>query len=398
MRVTRGFEIATRERIEEREDATLAPYAQRSRNSRGRLHAEPEHPLRAVYQRDRDRVIHSTAFRRMEYKTQVFVNHEGDHYRTRLTHTLEVAQIARSVARALALNEDLVEAVALAHDLGHTPFGHSGEDALHELMQGHGGFEHNIHGLRVVDVLERRYVGFAGLNLTWETREGIAKHMTRYDHPSLDEFDPSQQPLLEAQVVDVSDSIAYSCHDLDDGLSGGLLGGKDLAAVEMLRRAGAEASRAAAGADGRQRRGFIVRTLINWLVTDLVENTLQNLEERGVRSVEDVRAAEGRLVVFSQEMAELKKDLEDYLFTHLYRHYRVCRMANKAKLFVKRLFEAYAEAPGTLPPEYQERARVEGLERTVCDFIAGMTDRYAQGEYMKLFMPYEQLTPKVGGP
>jgi dGTPase len=382
--------LLTREQIDDREEQTLAPYAQLSRRSAGRCHAEPEHAYRSIYQRDRDRVIYSTAFRRLEYKTQVFVNHEGDHFRTRLTHTLEVAQVARTIARALCVNEDLTEAVALAHDLGHTPFGHSGEDALRELMHGHGGFEHNVHGLRVVDHLERRYAQFPGLNLSWETRECIAKHVTRYDHPSLEEFDPSRRPLLEGQIVEASDSIAYTCHDLDDGLSAGLLGEQDLGAVEMLCRVRDEATRRAPEADERQRRGLMVRTLIGRLVTDLIETTQENLNAMHLQSVEDVRAAPRHAVAFSEPMGSLKHELEDYLFERLYRHWRVNRMANKARRFVKELFGAYVTEPNNLPTEYQERAESEGLEQTVCDYIAGMTDRYAQDEYLKLFVPYER--------
>ena len=382
--------MSARRRIEEREAAWLDPYAQRSGESRGRKHAETEHPDRSAYQRDRDRIVHSTAFRRLEYKTQVFVNFEGDHYRTRLTHTLEVAQIARTIARALVVNEDLVEAVALAHDLGHTPFGHSGEDALHELMAEDGGFEHNLHGLRVVDVLERRYVRFPGLNLTYETREGIAKHQTDYDHPECGDFDPASQPLLEHQIVDVSDGLAYSCHDLDDGLASGLLDERELREVTLANEAFAEADRDAPDEGGR-RRSYVARYLINLFVTDLLAETLRRIEGKGVRDVADVRRAPGRLVGFSEPVAARKKDLDVFLFDRLYRHYRVCRMANKAKLFVKRLFEAYTDDPRTLPEDYQARAEGDGLKRVVCDYIAGMTDRYAQKEYNRLFMPFESM-------
>ena len=382
--------MSARRRIEEREAAWLAPYAQRSGESRGRKHPEPEHPDRSAYQRDRDRVVHSTAFRRLEYKTQVFVNHEGDHYRTRLTHTVEVSQIARTIARALAVNEDLVEAVALAHDLGHTPFGHSGEDALHELMADHGGFEHNLHGLRVVDVLEHRYVRFPGLNLTYETREGIAKHQTDYDHPQCEDFDPASRPLLEHQIVDASDGLAYSCHDLDDGLASGLLNERELREAPLADEAFARADRDAPD-PGRRRRAFVVRYLINLLVTDLLTETARRIEEQGIGTVEDVRRAPERLVGFSEAVAARKKGLDAFLFDRLYRHHRVCRAANKARLFVKRLFQAYTEDPHILPDEYQARVESEGLERVVCDYIAGMTDRYAQKEYNRLFMPFGRM-------
>lgn len=383
--------MALPSRPDEREEALLAPCAQRSRDTRGRAHPEPEHEYRSAYQRDRDRVIHSTAFRRLQYKTQVFVNHEGDHYRTRLTHTLEVSQIARTIARALALNEDLVEVVALAHDLGHTPFGHTGEDALRELMRDHGGFEHNIHGLRVVDVLERRYAAFQGLNLTWETRESIAKHTTRYDHPDVASFDPALAPLLEAQIVDAADSIAYSCHDLDDGLASGLVSERDLAGVELFRWARAEAEATAPAAAERRGRALVVRLLINRLVSDLVSTTRANIERMGLRSVADVRRAPERPVGVSAELAELKHEMEDFLFARLYRHYYVCRMANKARRYVEELFRAHVADPRILPTEYRSRAEQDGIERTVCDYIAGMTDRYAQDEYVKLFLPHERM-------
>ena len=383
--------MAKRLDLEDLEEHSLAPYAQRSARTCGREHQEEEHDYRSVYQRDRDRIVHSTAFRRLQYKTQVFVNHEGDHYRTRLTHTLEVSQIARTMARALRLNEDLVEAVALAHDLGHTPFGHTGEDALRDLMTDFGGFEHNIHGLRVVEVLERRYVEFQGLNLAWETREAIAKHVSRYDHPETRKFDPDLWPPLEAQVVDAADSIAYSCHDLDDGLSSGLMDESDLGKVDLFRRARAEADAKAPGADQRRRRALIVRTLINWLATDLIETTATGVEENRVRSVDDVRRAPDRIVRVSPEMAERKREMEEYLFSRLYRHSYVCRMANKARMYVERIFNAYIADQRMLPPEYRERAERDGLERTVCDYIAGMTDRYAQDEYIKLFIPHERM-------
>jgi dGTPase len=389
--VEEGLAVLTREEIEKREERELAPYAMRSGRSRGRAHAEPEHPLRPAYQRDRERIIHSTAFRRLQYKTQVFVNHEGDHYRTRLTHTIEVAQIARAIARFLNLNEDLSEAVALAHDLGHTPFGHSGEDALRELMKGHGGFEHNLHGLRVVDLLERRYPQFRGLNLTWEVRESIVKHVTPYDHPSTRDFDPALRPLLEAQVVEAADSIAYVSHDLDDGLGAGILDASVFEKVELLSAVAREVSPRQPDLSARDHRHEAVRTLINLLVTDLCRATADRLREMNIASVEAVRSAPGNLVALSPSMHRLKEELRAHLHREVYQHYRVARMANKAKRLVTEIFGEYVRQPKQLPPDYQAWAEQTGLYQGVCDYVAGMTDRYAQDEYLKLFSPYERV-------
>ena len=383
--------ILTREVIEERERRDLASYAMRSADSRGRVHAEEEHPYRSAYQRDRERIVHCTAFRRLEYKTQVFVNHEGDHYRTRLTHTMEVAQIARAVARALNLHEDLAEAIALAHDLGHTPFGHSGEDALRELMKDYGGFEHNTHGLRVVDVLENRYPKFRGLNLTWEVRESIAKHTTAYDHPQVHEFAGDELPVLEGQVVDVADSIAYVSHDLDDGLASGILTERVYDEVAILGELSAEVAGRQGRLDPRQRRGEVVRMLINRFVTDLLDTTLARIASLHLRSPEDARRAPEYVVSLSDGLNEQKKELGEYLFANVYRHYRVARMATKAKRFVEELFKEYVAQPSQLPPFYQEWTEREGLEQGVCDYIAGMTDRYAQDEYLRLFAPFERV-------
>ena len=383
--------MLSRQEMEEREARELAPYAMRSRESRGRVHPEGEHPVRIAYQRDRERIIHSSAFRRLQYKTQVFVNHEGDHYRTRLTHTTEVAQISRAIARVLNVNEDLAEAVALAHDIGHTPFGHSGEDALRELMKGHGGFEHNIHGLRVVDVLEHHYPAFRGLNLTWEVRESIVKHVTTYDHPAITEFDAALRPPVEGQVVEAGDSIAYVSHDLDDALAAGILSEEIFEEVEILRKVARDAAVSHERLAERQRRHQMVRALINLLVTDLCTNTTRRLEEMKIESTDDVRAAPENVVSLSEEVRRLKDELQDYLLKHVYRHYRVARMANKAKRFVKELFHAYVEEPAQLPPEYHEWREEAGPEQAVCDYIAGMTDRYAQDECLRLFYPYERV-------
>lgn len=379
-----------RQYLEAREKEALAPYAMKSAESKGRVHPEREHDYRTAYQRDRDRIIHCKAFRRLEYKTQVFVNHEGDHYRTRLTHTLEVSQIARTVARALRLNEDLTEAIALAHDLGHTPFGHSGEDALREAMSDHGGFEHNRHGLRVVDLLEDQYPDFRGLNLTYEVRESIAKHSSRWDHPEVEGFKPGP-PVLEAQVVEVADSIAYDNHDLDDGLAADILDRDELEKIEVWDRAASAVARQLGGRPEDQRARAIIRYLINLYSTDLIESSKRRIEESGVDSPEDVAATKEKLVGFSSELKEQKKQLEDFLFDTLYRDYRVIRETSKAKRFVKAIFEAYISDVRQLPPEYQEWSEDVGLHEAVCDYIAGMTDRYAQDQYLFLFQPYQKL-------
>jgi dGTPase len=387
--------MLTRLDIEEREVRALAPYATRSKESRGRRHPEPEHPLRGAYQRDRDRIIHCTAFRRLEYKTQVFVNHEGDHYRTRLTHTMEVAQIARTIARMLNVNEDLVEACALAHDLGHTPFGHSGEDALRELMKEHGGFEHNRQGLRVVDVLESRYPAFRGLNLCWEVRESIAKHVTTHDRPQPTLFRDvefgSGQPSLEAQIVEAADSIAYDTHDLDDGLAAQMVSGEDVESVELGRMAIQHVRSKHPNPDAHLLRTQVVNFVINALVTDLVQNSDKSIRESGAASPGDVRKKTFALVRFSPAVHRLKLELESFLMARVYQHYRVARMSNKAKHFIARLFNAYVSDPRQLPFEYQEWVAREGAYQGVCDYIAGMTDRYAQDDYTRLFQPFERV-------
>lgn len=382
--------LLTREEIEEKEESLLAPYAMKSRESRGRVYPQEEDPIRTRYQRDRDRIIHSTAFRRLEYKTQVFVNHEGDYYRTRLTHTIEVAQIARTMARALRLNEDLTEAISLAHDIGHTPFGHSGEEALHELMDGKGGFEHNHQGLRVVDLLEHRYPDFKGLNLTYETREGIIKHRTPYDLPDLselEEFMPQKSPTLEAQIVNLADEIAYTSHDLDDGLKAGYLNLSDLQGVELWREIYDGIDQ---GIGEEKRIRISVRTLIGSQITDLIETTNGRLSELPVDSVDKVRD-EPILVSFSGQMAKKDKELKGFLLNNLYCHYKVIKMADKAKRYIKDLFSTYLKNLRQLPPDFQKLTDEWMPERVVCDYIAGMTDRYAQDEYTRLFIPYAKM-------
>ncbi len=371
----------------ERAGGSLAPYAARAATSRGRTHPEREHPYRSPFQRARDRVIHSTAFRRLEYKTQVFVNHEGDHYRTRLTHTLEVAQIARTVARALGLNEDLTEAVALAHDLGHTPFGHSGEETLNELMRDHGGFEHNRHGLRVVDRLEKRYAEFDGLNLTYEVREAFVRHMTAYDAPveAPDEFAPGEQVHLEGQVVCAADAIAYNSHDLDDGLASGLVREEDLRELGIWREAEGAVSPAARD-DAQLRRRATVRHLIDLQVTDLVESSRRAIERSGAKSLDEVRRL-GWLVAFGPEMAHDRDALQEFLYARLYRHERVAAESTKGIECVRALFECFMRETDALPKGY--RARIgqsgESKERVVCDYVAGLTHRFALAARPRLF-------------
>jgi len=375
----------------DREEALLAPYAMRARASRGRRHPENEHPYRTLYQRDRDRIVHSAAFRRLMYKTQVLVNDYSDHHRTRLTHTLEVAQISRTVARQLGLNEDLTEAIALAHDLGHPPFGHAGETALNECMKHHGGYEHNRHGLRLVETLEQRYPNFPGLNLTWELLESMAYHSKRRDAPEVRAFLTSGQPFLEAQVVDAADSLAYDTHDLDDALSLGLLDLDDLNEVAFLRQAMDRLHSRYGPLSRAQMQPALVRMLIDWQVNDLLEQTRMRLQSHRIRSVEDVRRHPELLASPGPEMMQLKADFEAFLGKRVYRHYRVQRMTNKAQRFLSELFHEYCRAPGQLPTKYGELARTQGLEQTVCDYLAGMTDRFAQDEYLRLFHPYESV-------
>lgn len=374
-----------------REEGVLAPYAMRTRHSLGRRHAEELHPFRTLYQRDRDRIVHSTAFRRLMYKTQVLVTQTSDHHRTRLTHTLEVAQISRTVARPLGLNEDLTEAIALAHDLGHPPFGHAGEEALDECMREHGGFEHNRHALRIVGLLEYRYADFPGLNLSWEVLESIAAHSRRRDDPEIQTYVAAGQPLLEAQLVDACDSLAYDTHDIDDALSVGLIAVDDLNEVEFWRRAVEQVHRKHPVMRPEQFQPTVVRALIDWQVSDLLAHTRQQLEDGQVRSVAEVRQAVGPLVGPGPEVCALKEALEEFLHRRVYRHHRVMRMAAKGRRFLQALFGEYSRSPGQLPERYGARVRQGSVERTVCDYLAGMTDRYAQDEYLRLFQPYTSV-------
>jgi dGTPase len=365
----------------------------RSGESRGRRHHEPEHPLRTCFQRDRDRIIHASAFRRLEYKTQVFVNHEGDYYRTRLTHTMEAAQITRTIARVLGLNEDLAEAVALAHDLGHTPFGHAGERTLDRLMAQHGGFEHNAQSLRIVDLLEERYPTFRGLNLSWEVREGIVKHSTRYDRPQVVEFDANLAPCLEAQIVDFADEVAYTAHDVDDGLKSGMLDPDELERVALWRRALGEARRSGSAMTEAVQRYQAVRRLIDWMVQDLVETVFGRIERERIDSLDAVRRVKPRLVEFSTAMGEQHRELKAFLSDRLYHHHRVTRMTQKADRIMTALVEVYMAEPRQLPPHVTRRVtdEAETMPRVIADYVAGMTDRFALEEYKKLFDPYERV-------
>ncbi|MFH0943952.1 MAG: deoxyguanosinetriphosphate triphosphohydrolase [Planctomycetota bacterium] len=377
----------TRELIEARERQTLAPYALFSGDSKGRKHEEATDPFRTAYRRDRDRVIHSTAFRRLEYKTQVFVYHEGDYYRTRLTHTIEVSQIARSVAIALGLNESFVEALSLAHDLGHPPFGHAGGQVLHSKMVNHGGFEHNVHGLRIVDLLERRYHDFAGLNLTYEIREAILKHSTTKHATFAAEFTGPPSPCLETQLVDLADSTAYHHHDMDDGLRSGILDLETMAdASALVGECLAEARRRCDPADQRQIRLMTINGVVKRSILDLVQTSAERLESASPRSSEEARGQSG-LIGLSDKMASCHEELHRYLVRNFYRHHRVTRMMDKAGRLLKDLFDTYTGRPELLPPEFQAWAEREGTHRAVCDYIAGMTDRYAEQDYRKLFDP-----------
>ncbi|MEI8350573.1 MAG: deoxyguanosinetriphosphate triphosphohydrolase [Candidatus Omnitrophota bacterium] len=378
------------------EDKTLSPLAMKSKYSLGRKHAQEEHPYRSAYQRDRDRIIHSAAFRRLEYKTQVFVYHEGDYFRTRLTHSLEVAQIARTISKILRLNEDLTEAIALAHDLGHTPFGHAVEMVLDELMRQDGGFNHNIQGLRVVDILEQRYPHFKGLNLSWETREGIAKHSTNdaLTHlPELEEFNPYEQPSMEAQVMDVADEIAYNNHDLDDGIKSGLLSENDFKKkVELWEITHKKVQKEYSRLNREVYINLMIRNLINLETTDLITATLENIKKSGVANYKDVKRYKKRIVGFSPRMFQMQAQLRKFLFEHLYCHWRVLRMTDKAKRFIRALFDTYLDNSDLLPPDFKsEYTAKETKKRMICDYIAGMTDRYAIEEYKRLFEPYEKV-------
>jgi dGTPase len=376
---------------EKKEAAELAPYASLNSLSKGREHPEDEHSYRLAFERDRDRIIHCSAFRRMEYKTQVFFYHEGDYFRTRLTHSLEVAQISRSVALALDLNETLAEAVALAHDLGHTPFGHAGERVMNALMVDEGGFEHNLQTLKVVDYLEYRYPGFPGLNLSWEVREGIAKHSTDYDIPEIASFGEGQ-PTLEAQIVELADEIAYNNHDLDDGLTSKMITLEQLQDIVIWRAVTEQVREDMPDITPTMFRHEAIRRIINWQVSDLIENIRNNIGEMGISDRAELADAPGRAASFSPGMNEMNRELKKFLRGNLYSHYRVIRMAEKAQRILKDLFEAYIDKPRQLPPHVYGRIGEEnGAKRVICDYMAGMTDKFALDEHRKLFDPLERV-------
>lgn len=364
----------------------LAPYAARSELSRGRRYQEEFKDERPAFERDRDRIIHSAAFRRLMYKTQVFLVHEGDYYRTRLTHSLEVAQVARGLARMLKLNEELTEAIALAHDLGHTPFGHAGEEALNRLMEPWGGFEHNLQSLRVVELLEERYPNFRGLNLTFETREGLAKHC-KHPHPQLEEYEPELSPTLEAQLIDVADEIAYNNHDIDDGLKSGLLELEELEGLPLWQEVWTTVKKKYLKAQKKQLVYSAISHLISLLMHDVAQETFRQLKEFGVKDLEDVRKVGRPLVGYSTAMAKEVERLKAFLYRKLYCHWRVERIKAKAERMLSELFHAYMENPRLLPEKYQKRMEEELPQRVICDYVAGMTDRFALEEYRKLFMP-----------
>lgn len=384
--------MLTRQEYEKIEELVLAPWAAHSGKSAGREVTEDEHDYRSTFQKDRDRIIHTTAFRRLEYKTQVFVNFEGDYYRTRLTHTIEAAQIGRTIARALRLNEDLTEAITLAHDLGHTPFGHAGEQVLDRLMADHGGFDHNKQTLRIVTELEQRYPDFPGLNLSYEVREGIVKHESEYDlaDPDNEGYAPHLKPTLEALVVNYCDAIAYTTHDLDDGLRSGIL------SVAQLREAHVtlvDEALALVGMDvpwDDMARHRTIRKLINLLVSDLIRTSSEAIKAAGVTSLDDVRQYPEKLVRLSDEMEAKEKALKRFLYQNMYRQYRVVRMSTKAQRILEQLWREYTARPEQLPASTQSRIRTLGLHRTVTDYLAGMTDRYAMQEWDRLFNPWER--------
>ncbi|MCB8946325.1 MAG: deoxyguanosinetriphosphate triphosphohydrolase [Ardenticatenaceae bacterium] len=380
--------VFNRQKLEEIEIAGLAPYGLRSSASKGREYPEDESDTRTAFERDRDRIIHTTAFRRLEYKTQVFVVYEGDHYRTRLTHTLEVAQLGRSLARGLGGNEDLTEAICLAHDLGHPPFGHAGEFMLNRLMAGHGGFNHNTQSYRIVTELEQRYPHFKGLNLTYETREGMIKHETSYDKSDAVGYEPDKQASLEAQIANLADEIAYNAHDLDDGLRAGLFTTYDLDELEIWLLLKESVGWQNGRPFSTMTRHEIIRELIGRSVEDVLYHTAEQLVQHQIDSPEKLQLHPDKVVGYSMEFGRKIQALKKFLYERMYHHYRLVRMQAKAERFVSELFDAYMKAPGMLPDATQERLKEAPVERVVTDYIAGMTDRYALEEWQKLFDPY----------
>lgn len=378
--------IYNREYQESIEEKILAPYAVHASSSKGRKYPEAEPSFRTCFQRDRDRILHTTAFRRLEYKTQVFINYEGDYYRTRLTHTLEVTQIGRSLARALGASEDLVEAICMAHDMGHPPFGHSGETTLNNLMKDHGGFDHNHHSYRIVTEIEKRYSDFPGLNLSWEVLEGIVKHETEYDKTDALEFDPSLRGHLEAQITNVADELAYTSHDLDDGLRSGMITTDMLYGIDLWDMVVENFGGDSCALDDLARHQ-IIRELIGLEVNSMIYSSLERIQSSGVKSLLELQSLPYNVVGFDDLMTKRNRVLKDFLYKNMYRHYRVVRMQKKAERVLSDLFTAYSEEPTMLPPQFQALITEKGKERTICDYLAGMTDRFAVDEYLKLFDP-----------
>jgi len=378
-----------REDIEKIESAILAPYAIKSADSAGRKYPEEKSTSRTAFQRDRDRILHTSAFRRLEYKTQVFVFHEGDHYRNRLTHTLEVAQLGRSIARALGANEDLTEAICLAHDLGHPPFGHAGEYALNKLVEDKGGFNHNTQSYRIVTELEKSYANYPGLNLTYETREGIIKHETEYDKSEVADFDPNKRASLEAQIANVADEIAYNAHDLEDGLRAALFQESDMEDLGIWQTLAVENQWQGSSFDDIGRRA-VIRELIGLMVSDVVETTALDIAAKHIDSPEKLQFQQENIVNYSSDLSKQIRELKDFLYQRMYRHYRLMRMQNKAERFIVEIFQAYLNEPMMLPVKIHERLANVPLEQVITDYIAGMTDRYALDEWEKLFIPYRR--------
>ena len=383
--------MRTRQQLEDIEKISLSPWAAFSESSRGRIYPEPEPPYRTAFQRDRERVLHTTAFRRLQGKTQVFVVTEGDYYRTRITHTLEVAQIGRTVARALGANEDLVEGICLAHDLGHPPFGHSGEATLASLMQSYGGFDHNRHSFRIIAELEQRYPEFPGLNLSYEFREGIVKHETDYDQIGQHEYEPHLRGTIECQIASVSDELAYNAHDLDDGLRAGLLHPGDLKNLAWYKRTCASANINTSAPWTDMTRHVFVRRLIGLLSTDLLHESSKRIENAKIKTLSDVRKFPDNLIAWPEATISMNREWKAYLYEHMYRHYRVMRMHSKSSRVLEDLFQTYNAEPRVLPDGTRSKLGSLSVERVVCDYIAGMTDRFALDEHARLFDPQERV-------
>ena len=379
--------MRTRTDLEQIESLSLASYAVQAAQSKGRFFAESESAFRTAFQKDRDRVLHTSAFRRLEYKTQVFTNTQGDYYRTRLTHTLEVAQVGRTIARALGVNEDLTETIALSHDLGHPPFGHAGEKILDGLLELYGGFDHNKQSFRVVTKLEKRYENWDGLNLAWETLEGIVKHESEYDVSDATDFEPTWRASLEAQIANLADETAYNAHDLDDGLRSGLLEARQLVDIEIWQRFTAELGFNPEYLSEFERR-VLIREMLGWVITDVVQTSSQNL--KNTSSLENVRAASQPLIAHSVEARDMLRQLKAFLYQNFYYHHRVMRQVHKAEHILTSLYKAFTSRPKMMPNNHQARVEKVGLERAVCDYLAGMTDRFAMDEFNKLFEPYER--------